>query len=80
MKLHLHIDKTMNTKVIYTIIKTWIFIDAMWFFKETMGTNAGGEKICRADWVPEKGFTPIAETISGNEYVIEWCKSLKKNT
>lgn len=36
-------------------------------------TNTGSEKICKADWVPDKGFSPIAETLKDQEYVFEWC-------
>ena len=34
-------------------------------------TNAGGEKICKADWVRNR-FSPKEETIRGNEFIFEW--------
>ena len=35
-------------------------------------TPVGTTKTCRADWSQRRGFSPVSETIRGEEYILEW--------
>lgn len=35
-------------------------------------TTVGRDRICKADWIPGKGFYPIAERLLPEEYIYAW--------